>query len=127
MHLIASCNVSVYAPSGVLESPNYPDMYDVGNCYYFIKVSSRKALVLFWLNFDVGEAKIDGRCIGDSLTVYDGTMFAPFRQWTFCGAEDVLNITSTSNMMTLWLETNTSHRFDGFQVQFNSCKYTNEN
>ena len=97
-------------------------MYDVGNCYYFIKVPPGKSLALFWLYFDVGEAKIDDQCPGDSMTVYDGNMFSPFRQWTFCGSDNVLNITSSSNMMTLWLKSNTSHQFDGFQVQYDSCK-----
>ena len=99
-------------------------MYDKGICYYFITVPPGKSVALFWLHFDVGRAKINNQCQGDSMIVYDGNLFLPLQQWTFCGSKDsTLNITSKSNTVTLQLNSSTSNQFYGFQVKFDSCKY----
>ncbi|EDV19947.1 uncharacterized protein TRIADDRAFT_61597 [Trichoplax adhaerens] len=113
----ASCNFKLTSNSGSFHSPNYPNNYASGKCEYKITVPKGKAVQLTWKTFNVGPSKVNKKCPGDTVSVYDGTKDKNNGIDILCGQE-IQSITSSGGNLTIILDSKSDKKYKGFSASY---------
>lgn len=84
----ALCQQTLYADSGVIQSPGYPFSYPLNKmCEYFISTSPGKAIRLTFQDFDIEDNR-NYNCQYDNVEIRDGTDVNSTLLGKFCGGSE---------------------------------------
>ncbi len=106
------------APSGVIMSPNYPNMYDDhDDCGWTIEVPQNHVVDLRFEDFDV---EPHSNCSFDYVALYDGANESAPLILLHCGAQlpDPPTYSSTGNRMHVRLKADGSVPAKGFKASY---------
>ncbi|ELT95307.1 hypothetical protein CAPTEDRAFT_201465, partial [Capitella teleta] len=108
-------DIKLTAPSGIFQSPNYPDKYDNDlDCYWIITVASGQ----IELHFDEFDVEPETSCSYDSLTVYDGRSMTSSMLGSYCNAIQPQTIISSGRSLTVHFVTDNSVNQKGFSLRY---------
>ena len=117
----ASCDNILNSDTGSFQSPNYPNKYGPGECHYNINVTQGQVVILNWKSFDIGQDKKNGKCPGDSVWIYDGTVQTYNGIFILCG-QNKQSITSSAHTLTIVFKSKTHGMFSGFSATYTTGK-----
>ncbi len=118
---VQNCGGSFYDSTGVIESPNYPGLYDDRSlCAYFIKIAGAQQITFTFISFDTEEFKdiLEGR-IG-------ATADSPYTM-SWEGNLTMLGMTPKpftvmTNSYVFYFSTDRNIPMKGFRIEYSSGK-----
>ncbi|XP_048463253.1 astacin-like metalloendopeptidase [Rhincodon typus] len=117
------CGGMLIAASGNITSPNFPGLYpNNADCKWLIRAPHRLKILLEFLRFQIQEF---AACIGDHLTIYDGSsIHADILEGPICGADNPAAI-STRNELFITFTSTRKLQATGFaaKYKFITCGY----
>ncbi|UMM39016.1 hypothetical protein L5515_016239 [Caenorhabditis briggsae] len=113
-----SCFFEVNAPSGEINSPNYPNDYPKGqNCsWHFVTTPGHRLM----LTFSIFQVEEHAQCKYDAVSVFDGGDDSAQLAGVFCGLTPPPLLLSSSNELYLTFSSDASVSRRGFQAQYTS-------
>lgn len=116
-------NFVVSGNSGVIQSPNYPESYDINKSYYWKITTSRDQFIeISFDDFTIEDRK--GACVTDFLQVYDGVDINERSLGKFCGDKKLDNIRSTGNSMLVHFNADNEVGSKGFRLNWRAVTKT---
>ncbi|CAD6185221.1 unnamed protein product [Caenorhabditis auriculariae] len=111
----AICGGPIYADSGVIESPRYPESYPPNSdCLWTIHVAEKNQVALEFVYFHLEQHK---DCIYDKLLLGEGSRSADPSE-SLCGLIEKKTFVSRSNHLTLRFTSDNSVQKTGFEIRF---------
>uniref|UniRef100_F7D8H4 Cubilin n=1 Tax=Ornithorhynchus anatinus TaxID=9258 RepID=F7D8H4_ORNAN len=108
------CGEILTAATGTIQSPGHPNPYPHGvNCTWFISVTPGLRIRL---SFSAFHLDFHYNCTTDYLLVYDNGTGTTIGR--FCGKSVPPSLTSSDNMLTLFLVTDSDLAFEGFAASY---------
>ena len=112
------------SPSGIIESPNWPNHYrGKALCTWTVSVDPSEVVTLRFNNFSLEQ---DRRCDKARLVVRDGSKDDNRELGFYCGMDSPIALTSSGNH--LWLQFTSNEWADGkgFRVEYYTRKFVSE-
>ncbi|CAN9498418.1 unnamed protein product [Ophioblennius macclurei] len=110
-------------PSGMIESPGFPDKYPHNlECSYMIIAPPHMDVTLTFLTFDLENDPLlvgEGDCKYDWLDVWDGLPQVSPLIGRYCGTKIPPEIQSSSGLLSLSFHTDMAVAKDGFSARYN--------
>ncbi|XP_062303574.1 neuropilin-2a [Osmerus eperlanus] len=119
------CFRNFTSPSGVIESPGFPDKYPHNlECSYIIMAPPHMDITLTFLTFDLENDPLlvgvgEGDCKYDWLDVWDGLPQVGPLIGRYCGTKIPPEIQSSSGLLALSFRTDMAVAKDGFSARYN--------
>ncbi|XP_064827092.1 neuropilin-2-like isoform X2 [Oncorhynchus masou masou] len=117
------CFRNFTSPSGVIESPGFPDKYPHNlECSYIIITPPHMDMTLTFLTFDLENDPLlsgEGDCKYDWLDVWDGLPQVGPLIGRYCGTKIPPEIKSSSGLLSLSFHTDMAVAKDGFSARYN--------
>ncbi|KAG7463989.1 hypothetical protein MATL_G00182460 [Megalops atlanticus] len=117
------CSRNFTSPSGVIESPGFPDKYPHNlDCTFIIIVPPRMDVTLTFLTFDLENDPLlvgEGDCKYDWLEVWDGLPQVGPLIGRYCGTKIPPEIQSSTGLLSLSFHTDMAVAKDGFSARYN--------
>ncbi|XP_031648159.1 neuropilin-2 isoform X1 [Oncorhynchus kisutch] len=117
------CFRNFTSPSGVIESPGFPDKYPHNlECSYIIITPPHMDVTLTFLTFDLENDPLlsgEGDCKYDWLDVWDGLPQVGPLIGRYCGTKIPPEIQSSSGLLSLSFHTDMAVAKDGFSARYN--------
>ncbi|KAL1022354.1 hypothetical protein UPYG_G00025560 [Umbra pygmaea] len=117
------CFRNFSSPSGVIESPGFPDKYPHNlECSYIIITPAHMDVTLTFLTFDLENDPLlsgEGDCKYDWLDVWDGLPQVGPLIGRYCGTKIPPEIKSSSGLLSLSFHTDMAVAKDGFSARYN--------
>ncbi|KAM6945578.1 LOW QUALITY PROTEIN: neuropilin-2a [Aplochiton taeniatus] len=117
------CFRNFTSPSGVIESPGFPDKYPHNlECSYIIIAPPHMDISLTFLTFDLENDPLlvgEGDCKYDWLEVWDGLPQVGPLIGRYCGTKIPPEIQSSSGLLALSFHTDMAVAKDGFSARYN--------
>ncbi|KAK1789031.1 hypothetical protein P4O66_014985 [Electrophorus voltai] len=128
----SDCSRNFTSPSGVIESPGYPDKYPHNlECTFIIIVPPHMDVTLTFLTFDLENDPLqgsEGECKYDWLEVWDGLPQVGPLIGRHCGTKIPPEIQSSTGILSLTFHTDMAVAKDGFSARYNmTVKEVNDN
>ncbi|CAL1529132.1 unnamed protein product [Lymnaea stagnalis] len=116
----SQCGGVINANSGNISSPQHPNEYPHGiNCTWYLTVDPGHVIRLMFHMFSFETIYSGNTCIYDFLEVYDNsTMFEGSRLGRYCGSSAPPFLTSSDNVMVIYMETDSDTSREGFRANF---------
>uniref|UniRef100_A0A3P8P3J6 Neuropilin n=1 Tax=Astatotilapia calliptera TaxID=8154 RepID=A0A3P8P3J6_ASTCA len=119
----SDCSRNFTSPSGLVESPGFPDKYPHNlECAFIIIVPPRMDVTLTFLTFDLENDPLpggDGDCKYDWLEVWDGLPGVGPLIGRYCGTRVPPEIQSSTGILSLSFHTDMAVAKDGFSARYN--------
>uniref|UniRef100_A0A3Q3B356 Neuropilin n=1 Tax=Kryptolebias marmoratus TaxID=37003 RepID=A0A3Q3B356_KRYMA len=119
----SDCSRNFTSPSGLIESPGFPDKYPHNlECSFIIIVPSSMDVTLTFLTFDLENDPLpggDGDCKYDWLEVWDGLPGVGPLIGRYCGTRVPPEIHSSTGILSLSFHTDMAVAKDGFSARYN--------
>ncbi|XP_041935691.1 neuropilin-2-like isoform X1 [Alosa sapidissima] len=117
------CFRNFTSPSGVIESPGFPDKYPHNlECSFIIISPPRMEVTLTFLTFDLENDPLllgEGDCKYDWLDVWDGLPQVGPLIGRYCGTKIPPEIQSSTGLLSLTFHTDMAVAKDGFSARYN--------
>nr|AAI63576.1 Neuropilin 2b [Danio rerio]AAI63589.1 Neuropilin 2b [Danio rerio] len=128
----SDCSRNFTSPSGVIESPGFPDKYPHNlECSFIIVVPPHMDVTLTFLTFDLENDPLqgsEGECKYDWLEVWDGLPQVGPLIGRHCGTKIPSEIQSSTGILSLSFHTDMAVAKDGFSARYNmTLKEVNDN
>uniref|UniRef100_A0A672T8V9 Neuropilin n=1 Tax=Sinocyclocheilus grahami TaxID=75366 RepID=A0A672T8V9_SINGR len=128
----SDCSRNFTIPSGVIESPGFPDKYPHNlECTFIIIVPPHMDVTLTFLTFDLENDPLqgsEGECKYDWLEVWDGLPQVGPLIGRHCGTKIPSEIQSSTGILSLSFHTDMAVAKDGFSARYNmTFKEVNDN
>ncbi|XP_051564741.1 neuropilin-2b isoform X2 [Myxocyprinus asiaticus] len=128
----SDCSRNFTSPSGVIESPGFPDKYPHNlECTFIIIVPTNMDVTLTFLTFDLENDPLqgsEGECKYDWLEVWDGLPQVGPLIGRHCGTKIPAEIQSSTGILSLSFHTDMAVAKDGFSARYNmTLKEVNDN
>uniref|UniRef100_A0A672PZG2 Neuropilin n=1 Tax=Sinocyclocheilus grahami TaxID=75366 RepID=A0A672PZG2_SINGR len=128
----SDCSRNFTSPSGVIESPGFPDKYPHNlECTFIIIVPPHMDVTLTFLTFDLENDPLqgsEGECKYDWLEVWDGLPQVGPLIGRHCGTKIPSEIQSSTGILSLSFHTDMAVAKDGFSACYNmTLKEVNDN
>uniref|UniRef100_A0A8C1ZNX2 Neuropilin n=1 Tax=Cyprinus carpio TaxID=7962 RepID=A0A8C1ZNX2_CYPCA len=128
----SDCSRNFTSPSGVIESPGFPDKYPHNlECTFIIIVPPHMDVTLTFLTFDLENDPLqgsEGECKYDWLEVWDGLPQVGPLIGRHCGTKIPSEIQSSTGILSLSFHTDMAVAKDGFSARYNmTLKEVNDN
>uniref|UniRef100_A0A8C2KNX3 Neuropilin n=1 Tax=Cyprinus carpio TaxID=7962 RepID=A0A8C2KNX3_CYPCA len=128
----SDCSRNFTSPSGVIESPGFPDKYPHNlECTFIIIVPPHMDVTLTFLTFDLENDPLQGsesECKYDWLEVWDGLPQVGPLIGRHCGTKIPSEIQSSTGILSLSFHTDMAVAKDGFSARYNmTLKEVNDN
>lgn len=128
----SDCSRNFTSPSGVIESPGFPDKYPHNlECTFIIIVPPHMDVTLTFLTFDLENDPLQGsesECKYDWLEVWDGLPQVGPLIGRHCGTKIPSEIRSSTGILSLSFHTDMAVAKDGFSARYNmTAKEVNDN
>ncbi|XP_062861457.1 neuropilin-2b [Trichomycterus rosablanca] len=128
----SDCSRNFTSPSGVIESPGFPDKYPHNlECTFIIVVPPHMEVTLTFMTFDLENDPLqgsEGECKYDWLEVWDGLPQVGPLIGRHCGTKIPPEIQSSTGILSLTFHTDMAVAKDGFSAQYNmTVKEVNDN
>ncbi|XP_056321201.1 neuropilin-2b isoform X1 [Danio aesculapii] len=128
----SDCSRNFTSPSGVIESPGFPDKYPHNlECTFIIVVPPHMDVTLTFLTFDLENDPLqgsEGECKYDWLEVWDGLPQVGPLIGRHCGTKIPSEIQSSTGILSLSFHTDMAVAKDGFSARYNmTLKEVNDN
>ncbi|TNN04506.1 hypothetical protein fugu_001535 [Takifugu bimaculatus] len=119
----SDCSRNFTSPSGLIESPGFPDKYPHNlECSFIIVVPPSMDVTLAFLTFDLENDPLpggDGDCKYDWLEVWDGLPGVGPLIGRYCGTRVPPEIHSSTGILSLSFHTDMAVAKDGFSARYN--------
>ncbi|XP_076602609.1 neuropilin-2-like isoform X2 [Chaetodon auriga] len=119
----SDCSRNFTSPSGLIESPGFPDKYPHNlECSFIIIVPPSMDVTLTFLTFDLENDPLpggDGDCKYDWLEVWDGLPGVGPLIGRYCGTRVPPEIQSSTGILSLSFHTDMAVAKDGFSARYN--------
>ncbi|XP_014844712.1 PREDICTED: neuropilin-2-like isoform X2 [Poecilia mexicana] len=119
----SDCSRNFTSPSGLIESPGFPDKYPHNlECSFIIIVPPSMDVTLTFLTFDLENDPLpgsDGDCKYDWLEVWDGLPAVGPLIGRYCGTRVPPEIQSSTGILSLAFHTDMAVAKDGFSARYN--------
>uniref|UniRef100_A0A3Q1IGQ0 Neuropilin n=1 Tax=Anabas testudineus TaxID=64144 RepID=A0A3Q1IGQ0_ANATE len=119
----SDCSRNFTSPSGLIESPGFPDKYPHNlECSFIIIVPSSMDVSLTFLTFDLENDPLpggEGDCKYDWLEVWDGLPGVGPLIGRYCGTRVPPEIQSSTGILSLSFHTDMAVAKDGFSARYN--------
>uniref|UniRef100_A0A671VMI1 Neuropilin n=1 Tax=Sparus aurata TaxID=8175 RepID=A0A671VMI1_SPAAU len=119
----SDCSRNFTSPTGVIESPGFPDKYPHNlECSFIIIVPPSMDVTLTFLTFDLENDPLpggDGDCKYDWLEVWDGLPGVGPLIGRYCGTSVPPEIQSSTGILSLSFHTDMAVAKDGFAARYN--------
>uniref|UniRef100_H3CMD9 Neuropilin 2b n=1 Tax=Tetraodon nigroviridis TaxID=99883 RepID=H3CMD9_TETNG len=119
----SDCSRNFTSPSGLIESPGFPDKYPHNlECSFIIVVPPSMDVTLTFLTFDLENDPLpggDGDCKYDWLEVWDGLPGVGPLIGRYCGTRVPPEIHSSTGILSLSFHTDMAVAKDGFSARYN--------
>ncbi|KAI4881883.1 hypothetical protein NFI96_013959 [Prochilodus magdalenae] len=120
------CFRNFTAPTGVIESPDFPDKYPHNlECSYIIIVPPQTEVTLTFKTFDLENDPLlmaEGECKYDWLEVWDGLPQVAPLIGRYCGTKIPPEIVSSTGLLSLSFHTDMAVAKDGFSARYNMTR-----
>jgi len=117
--LPGGCGGHYISESGVIQSPNYPDLYPANSdCEWLIDTQAGNTVNLYFEQF-----ALEGSgtyCYFDYVRVYDGPNMTFPLLGTFCGRTVPEPVRTSQNHMFVQFQSDSSVNYGGFKATFNT-------
>ncbi|XP_058247696.1 neuropilin-2b isoform X2 [Hemibagrus wyckioides] len=128
----SDCSRNFTSPSGVIESPGFPDKYPHNlECTFIIIVPPHMEVTLTFMTFDLENDPLqgsEGECKYDWLEVWDGLPQVGPLIGRHCGTKIPPEIQSSTGILSLTFHTDMAVAKDGFSASYNmTLKEVNDN
>ncbi|XP_027020202.2 neuropilin-2b isoform X1 [Tachysurus fulvidraco] len=128
----SDCSRNFTSPSGLIESPGFPDKYPHNlECTFIIVVPPHMEVRLTFLTFDLENDPLqgaEGECKYDWLEVWDGLPQVGPLIGRHCGTKIPPEIQSSTGILSLTFHTDMAVAKDGFSASYNmTLKEVNDN
>ncbi|XP_036424442.1 neuropilin-2b isoform X3 [Colossoma macropomum] len=128
----SDCSRNFTSPSGVIESPGFPDKYPHNlECTFIIIVPPHMEVTLTFLTFDLENDPLqgsEGECKYDWLEVWDGLPQVGPLIGRHCGTKIPPELKSSTGILSLTFHTDMAVAKDGFSARYNmTLKEVSEN
>eukprot|EP00062_Callorhinchus_milii_P019503 gi/632974159/ref/XP_007903517.1/ PREDICTED: uncharacterized threonine-rich GPI-anchored glycoprotein PJ4664.02-like [Callorhinchus milii] len=115
-----SCGDVPKGTAGTFQSPGYPQSYPSDmDCIWVIEALPED---LVQLEFTVMSIERHRTCKYDYVIVYDGKGPNKVEMGRFCGSEVPATLQTSSNTMTIVMQSDSSVELEGFSAQFNTFR-----
>uniref|UniRef100_A0A8C3G9Y4 Neuropilin n=1 Tax=Cyclopterus lumpus TaxID=8103 RepID=A0A8C3G9Y4_CYCLU len=119
----SDCSRNFTSPTGLIESPGFPDKYPHNlECSFIIIVPSSMDVTLTFLTFDLENDPLpggEGDCKYDWLEVWDGLPGVGPLIGRYCGTRVPPEIQSSTGILSLSFHTDMAVAKDGFSARYN--------
>lgn len=119
----SDCSRNFTSPSGVIESPGFPDKYPHNlECTFIIIVPPHMDVTLTFLTFDLENDPLqgsEGECKYDWLEVWDGLPQVGPLIGRHCGTKIPPELQSSTGILSLTFHTDMAVAKDGFSARYN--------
>uniref|UniRef100_A0A3Q3M6A2 Neuropilin n=1 Tax=Mastacembelus armatus TaxID=205130 RepID=A0A3Q3M6A2_9TELE len=119
----SDCSRNFTSPSGLIESPGFPDKYPHNlECSFIIIVPPSMDVTLTFLTFDLENDPLpggEGDCKYDWLEVWDGLPGVGPLIGRYCGTRVPPEIQSSTGILSLSFHTDMAVAKDGFSARYN--------
>ncbi|XP_066542213.1 neuropilin-2b isoform X2 [Hoplias malabaricus] len=119
----SDCSRNFTSPSGVIESPGFPDKYPHNlECTFIIVVPPHMEVTLTFLTFDLENDPLqgsEGECKYDWLEVWDGLPQVGPLIGRHCGTKIPPELKSSTGILSLTFHTDMAVAKDGFSARYN--------
>uniref|UniRef100_A0A665VGJ0 Neuropilin n=1 Tax=Echeneis naucrates TaxID=173247 RepID=A0A665VGJ0_ECHNA len=119
----SDCSRNFTSPSGLIESPGFPDKYPHNlECSFIIIVPPSMDVSLSFLTFDLENDPLpggEGDCKYDWLEVWDGLPGVGPQIGRYCGTRVPPEIQSSTGILSLSFHTDMAVAKDGFSARYN--------
>ncbi|XP_067110683.1 neuropilin-2b [Osmerus mordax] len=119
----SDCSRNFTSPSGIIESPGFPDKYPHNlECSFIIIVPPSMDVTLTFLTFDLENDPLpggEGDCKYDWLEVWDGLPQVGPLIGRYCGTKIPPEIQSSTGILSLSFHTDMAVAKDGFSARYN--------
>uniref|UniRef100_A0A672GXZ6 Neuropilin n=1 Tax=Salarias fasciatus TaxID=181472 RepID=A0A672GXZ6_SALFA len=119
----SDCSRNFTSPSGLIESPGFPDKYPHNlECSFIIIVPPSMDVTLSFLTFDLENDPLpggEGDCKYDWLEVWDGLPGVGPLIGRYCGTRVPPEIQSSTGILSLSFHTDMAVAKDGFSARYN--------
>uniref|UniRef100_A0AAR2L5T0 Neuropilin n=1 Tax=Pygocentrus nattereri TaxID=42514 RepID=A0AAR2L5T0_PYGNA len=119
----SDCSRNFTSPSGVIESPGFPDKYPHNlECTFIIIVPPHMEVTLTFLTFDLENDPLqgsEGECKYDWLEVWDGLPQVGPLIGRHCGTKIPPELKSSTGILSLTFHTDMAVAKDGFSARYN--------
>uniref|UniRef100_A0A3B4U9T4 Neuropilin n=1 Tax=Seriola dumerili TaxID=41447 RepID=A0A3B4U9T4_SERDU len=119
----SDCSRNFTSPSGLIESPGFPDKYPHNlECSFIIIVPPSMDVTLTFLTFDLENDPLpggEGDCKYDWLEVWDGLPGVGPQIGRYCGTRVPPEIQSSTGILSLSFHTDMAVAKDGFSARYN--------
>ncbi|XP_022530603.2 neuropilin-2a isoform X2 [Astyanax mexicanus] len=120
------CFRNFTAPTGVIESPDFPDKYPHNlECSYIIIAPPQTEVTLTFKTFDLENDPLlmaEGDCKYDWLDVWDGLPQVSPQIGRYCGTKIPPEIVSSTGLLSLTFHTDMAVAKDGFSARYNMTR-----
>uniref|UniRef100_A0AAR2IY39 Neuropilin n=1 Tax=Pygocentrus nattereri TaxID=42514 RepID=A0AAR2IY39_PYGNA len=120
------CFRNFTAPTGVIESPDFPDKYPHNlECSYIIITPPQTEVTLTFKTFDLENDPLlmaEGDCKYDWLEVWDGLPQVAPLIGRYCGTKIPPEIVSSTGLLSLSFHTDMAVAKDGFSARYNMTR-----
>uniref|UniRef100_A0A8B9KZH2 Neuropilin 2a n=1 Tax=Astyanax mexicanus TaxID=7994 RepID=A0A8B9KZH2_ASTMX len=120
------CFRNFTAPTGVIESPDFPDKYPHNlECSYIIIAPPQTEVTLTFKTFDLENDPLlmaEGDCKYDWLDVWDGLPQVSPQIGRYCGTKIPPEIVSSTGLLSLTFHTDMAVAKDGFSAHYNMTR-----
>ncbi|KAK3543538.1 hypothetical protein QTP70_023869, partial [Hemibagrus guttatus] len=128
----SDCSRNFTSPSGVIESPGFPDKYPHNlECTFIIIVPPHMEVTLTFMTFDLENDPLqgsEGECKYDWLEVWDGLPQVGPLIGRHCGTKIPPELQSSTGILSLTFHTDMAVAKDGFSASYNmTLKEVNDN
>ncbi|CAL8266302.1 unnamed protein product [Lota lota] len=119
----SDCSQNFTSPTGLIESPGFPDKYPHNlECHFIIIVPPSMDVTLSFLTFDLENDPLpggEGECKYDWLEVWDGLPGVGPLIGRYCGTRVPPEIQSSTGALSLSFHTDMAVAKDGFSARYN--------
>uniref|UniRef100_A0A3Q4ARB3 Neuropilin n=1 Tax=Mola mola TaxID=94237 RepID=A0A3Q4ARB3_MOLML len=119
----SDCSRNFTSPTGLIESPGFPDKYPHNlECSFIIVVPPSMDVTLTFITFDLENDPLpggDGDCKYDWLEVWDGLPGVGPLIGRYCGTRVPPEIQSSTGILSLSFHTDMAVAKDGFSARYN--------
>ncbi|KAG7241748.1 hypothetical protein INR49_025213, partial [Caranx melampygus] len=119
----SDCSRNFTSPTGLIESPGFPDKYPHNlECSFIIIVPPSMDVTLTFLTFDLENDPLpggEGDCKYDWLEVWDGLPGVGPQIGRYCGTRVPPEIQSSTGILSLSFHTDMAVAKDGFSARYN--------
>ena len=107
-------NIHLYGTSGVLSSPNFPNLFPYNmQCTWTITVPAGYRIL-----YQVSFFSLESHCLGEYLDVRDGSLPTSPHRERFCGQKEPFHVLSYGRSLWIRFKTNKHLRHQGFNSSF---------